>query len=210
MIPIAALVDLKIDKSQEIYTDLLSNEFGTPPVQRYIWGAYNRKPAAQMDFDHLIIKACQEIAANDSSDIQAHDFRPMIKDLNSGLFFLIDTGAATSVFPKSDDHKVPMDEKTGLQAVNGTKIPTYGKKLVKLRFNKKTFEHTMTVAKIQQPIIGWDLLMAFRFDLMWTNSQCVLFCNKTKSSYPLSLGRVERSNLNLAPVEISFKRIFAF
>ena len=96
MIPIAALVDLKIDKSQEIYTDLISNEFGTTPVQRYLWGSYGRKPVAQIDFDHLITKACKQIASSDTDDIQAHDFRPTIKDLNSGMLFLIDTGAATS------------------------------------------------------------------------------------------------------------------
>ena len=131
VIPIAALVDLNVDKDLEIHTDFMSNEFGNSPVQRLLWGSYHKKPVAQMDFDHLIIKACQQIASNNEpSDLETHDFRPRIKDLNSGQFFLIDTGAATSVIPKSDDDDAPMDHKTGLQAVNGTKIPTFGKKVV--------------------------------------------------------------------------------
>ena len=107
------------------------------------------------------------------------------------------------MFPKSDDHSAPMDKHTGLQAINGTTIPTYGKKLVKVRFNKKTFEHSMTVARIDQAIIGWDMLMKFRFDLLWSNSQCILFSQQTKSSYPLQLGRAEKGNLGLATVQLS-------
>ena len=93
-----------------------------------------------MDFDRLVIKACQVIASNE--DTADHDFRPHIKDLNSGRLFLVVTGAAVSVFPKSDDHKGDPDENVGLQAINGAKIRTFGKKTVKLRFNKKVFTHT--------------------------------------------------------------------
>ena len=96
---ISALVDLKTDKNSEIHTDLHAHEFGDPKVKRLLWGSYNRKPVAQMDFDNLVIKACREIAVTD--DPGDHDFRPRIKDLNTGQYFLIDTGAAVSVFPKS-------------------------------------------------------------------------------------------------------------
>ena len=92
MIPIAALIDINVNKDTEIHTDLTSHEFGMPKVKQLLWGTYHRKPVAQMDFDRLVIKACQEVAAaDDSAD---HDFRPRVKDLNSGKFFLIDTGAA--------------------------------------------------------------------------------------------------------------------
>ena len=204
VIPVAALIDIKVDKSTEIHTDFSSNEFENAPVKQLLWGSYKKKPVAQIDLDHLVIKACQEIASN--TDTADHDFRPRIKDLNSGICFLIDTGAALSVFPKSDDHSEPMDENKGLQAINGTKIPTFGTKTIKVRFNKKTFAHKMTVAPIQQAILGWDFIMAFKFDLLWTNGQFVLFCSSSKSSYPLQLGRVSRSNLNLAPIEVSFKQ----
>ena len=45
-----------------------------------------------MDFDRLVIKACSSINAS-TDNVDDHDFRPRIKDLNSGLFNLIDTGA---------------------------------------------------------------------------------------------------------------------
>ena len=64
----------------------MSHEFGNPKVKHLLLGSYHKKPVAQMDFDHLVIKACQEISsANETVD---HDFRPRIKDLNSGLYFL--------------------------------------------------------------------------------------------------------------------------
>ena len=154
----------------------MSNEFGLPPVKQLLWGTYHKKPAAQMDFDRLIIKACQQISASD--DTADHDFRPRIKDLNSGTYFLIDTGAAQSVLPRyMVKEELKLDTDRGLQAVNGTKIPTFGKKTVKVRFNKKVFEHDMSVATVNTGIIGWDFLAKFRFDLLWTNGNCVLYCS---------------------------------
>ena len=163
-----------------------------------------------MDFDRLIVKACQEIAVAD--DLGDHDYRPRIKDLNSGHYFLIDTGAALSIFPSSlvregereregGGHTRP-DSKLALQAINGTKIPTYGKKTVKLRFDKKTFEYEMVLAPVDSPIIGFDMIMKFKLDLLWTNGQCVLFGGPSKSSYTLQLGRAKRNNLSLAPVKV--------
>ena len=131
-----------------------------PPVKQLLWGTYHKKPTAQMDFDRLIIKACKQIDANDNE--ADHDFRPRIKDLNSGQFFLIDTGAAQSVIPRSMVKGAPeMDQNNALQAVNGTRIPTYGKETVKLRFNKKVFEHEMCVASVNSAILGWDFLARF-------------------------------------------------
>ena len=88
-VQLSALIDLKIDKDNKIHTDFHSHEFGSPLVKQLLWGTYHRKPVAQMDFDHLVIKACQKISAAD--EVVDHDFRPRIKDLNSGLSFLIDT-----------------------------------------------------------------------------------------------------------------------
>ena len=76
-----------------------------------------------MAWDRLVIKACKKIEANvDQAD---HDFRPRIKDLNSGLYLLLDTGAALSVFPRSHcKGNLTQDVDKGLVAINGSKIPT--------------------------------------------------------------------------------------
>ena len=110
-----------------------------------------------------------------------------------------------------------MDTSTELQALNGSKLPSFGKQEVKIRLNKKVFVHTMTLASIKSPILGWDFLQSNRFDILWTNNKCVLFCNKSKTSYPLHMGKASTAVLNLAPVsaqasldrgshEVSFKK----
>ena len=169
-------------------------------MKQLLWGSYHKKPIAQMDFDRLVIKACQKVAAE--SDPGDHDFRPRAKDLNSNTYFLVDTGAAVSVYPRSMVTNAKCDVTRGLEAVNGTKIPTFGNKRVKVRFDQKTFEHEMVVADVETGILGFDFLLKFRFDLLWTNSQCVLFCAKSKSTYPLHLGKISRSHLNLSPVSV--------
>ena len=90
-----------------------------------------------MDFDRMVVKACKNISASDN--LGDHDFRPRVKDLNSGIEFLIDTGAATSVFPKHLTKHAKMDQTGGLQAINGAKIPSFGRKTMKIRFDRKTF-----------------------------------------------------------------------
>ena len=108
----------EIDKDLEIHTDILTHEFGDPRVKRLLWGNKYKKPSAQMDFDRLVIKACRQIAkADDKGD---HDYRPRVKDLNSGRYFLLDTGAALSVFPHSGVQS-DVDDGGGLQAINGSK-----------------------------------------------------------------------------------------
>ena len=156
-----------------------------------------------MAFDRQVLKACKTIAS--TTDLADHDFRPRIKDLNTGLYMLIDTGAAVSVFPRTLSKNSTLDVKTGLQAINGTKIPTYGTQSVKIRLDRKTFTHTMVVGQVSCAILGWDFLSKFRLDLIWTNGECVLFNPKSKSTYKLHLGKVPRDNLNLAPIrDMSF------
>ena len=52
----------------------------------------------------------------------------------------------------------------------------------------------MVVGAVDYGILGWDFLLKYHFDLLWTNSKCVLFCGKTKSSYPLHVGQLGRLN----------------
>ena len=129
MIPTAALIDINVEKDAEIHTDFMTHEFGNPQVQQLLWGSYRKKPVAQMDFDRLVIKACRAIDASD--DPGDHDFRPRVKDLNTGLYFLIDTGASISVFPKHlcpDLKNAQPEVHKGLKAINGSKITTFGTK----------------------------------------------------------------------------------
>ena len=94
-----------------------------------------------------------------------------------------------------------------LQAVNGSTIRSYGSKVIKVRLDCKVFEHTMVIASVPTPILGFDFLAKFKLDLIWTHGQCALFSGKNKSTYPLTSGSAPKSHLSLEP--ISFKQYLA-
>ena len=84
-----------------------------------------------------------------------------ITDRRSGLRFLIDTGAQVSVIPPS-----PADRNTPstltLQAVNNTRIRTYGTRSLALNLGlRRTFRWVFVVADVANPILGADFLQHF-------------------------------------------------
>ena len=105
-----------------------------PIVKRLMWGEYFMKPVAQVDFENKVRQAVEAIAAADGDQ----DFRPRLKCLNTKMHFLIDTGAAISVYPCRLCPNAKEDFKKGLQAINGSKIKTFGNKTIKIRPDKKS------------------------------------------------------------------------
>ena len=86
-----------------------------------------------------------------------------IKDINSGKLFLIDSGADVSVFPLTLSPS--SSASTGsLVAANGTKIKTFGFKMVELLFGSLSLSHRFQVADISKPILGSDFFA--QHDLM--------------------------------------------
>ena len=144
----------------KIHVDMISNEFGDPSVKQVIWGEYGDKPVSQIYWDDLVTAAAQQIA--ETEEIESQDVRPRVKDLNSGQFLLVDTGAQISVWPKSLCPEAKLDESKGLQAVNGSKMPTYGTKTVKIRLNKRVFQHEFVISNVQKPILGWNFILKFQ------------------------------------------------
>ena len=117
---IGHLIDIDYNYNSEsktdiIYTDFTSNEFGTTPVEQLIWGEFKTKPVAQHQWEVQVSQAIETIVAAAEKD---HDFRPRIKDLHTGKYFLIDTGACLSVYPKSECPDAIRDNNKGLQAVS--------------------------------------------------------------------------------------------
>ena len=154
---IASLIDIDNDSnSEKIYTDFCNNEFGMPQVKQLFWGQYQSRPVAQDYWNKQVAQAAAVAAAKDDKQ----DIRPRVKDLISGRHMLVDTGAACSVFPLSERPDSKIDHCTGLQAINGSNIPTYGQQDIKIRLNKKEFVHKMYVADIQTPILGFDFIQA--------------------------------------------------
>ena len=59
----------------------------------------------------------------------------------------------------------------------------------------------MTIADIETPILGWDVITAFQLDIIWSNGKWCLYSAKSKSQYPLQTGKIAPGHLNLAPVD---------
>lgn len=82
-------------------------------------------------------------------------------DLNSGLRFLVDTGANVSVLPAT---KKPYSNYTEnhnykLYAANGTVIRTYGTKNLQLNLKlRRPYSWNFIIADVKQPILGADFL----------------------------------------------------
>ena len=74
--------------------------------------------------------------------------------------YLIDTGAAVSVLPKSCANRISDADCLPLVAVNNTTINTYGnsKRVVNVGL-KREYSWAFIVADVKQPIIGADFLI---------------------------------------------------
>uniref|UniRef100_A0A5S6QHD9 RNA-directed DNA polymerase n=1 Tax=Trichuris muris TaxID=70415 RepID=A0A5S6QHD9_TRIMR len=83
-----------------------------------------------------------------------------LMDRHSGTRFLVDTGAAISLLPLSHGIDYPTKTVTqALQAINGTSVKVSGAKTLTVHFdNMPPLTWTFTVAKIDTPIIGADLI----------------------------------------------------
>lgn len=98
--------------------------------------------------------------------------RLSIKDINTGMRFLIDTGANVSVLPVTrKSYSVSDSSNFKLYAANCSEIQTYGTRNLELNLNlKKLYKWTFIVANVKQPIIGADFLRHYNL-LVDLNSQ---------------------------------------
>lgn len=100
-------------------------------------------------------------AADDSLNIPIPR-RLCIFDPLTKLKYLIDTGADVSVVPKLFFESYSPKPQCKLTAANGSDIPVYGTKILKLSLGlRKEFIHLFLVAGVKQPIIGSDFLAKF-------------------------------------------------
>ena len=113
---------------------------------RSIYGANMNLSLWHNDWENLT-KAAIETASlinveiGQFETIKTVDIRPKVYDQKSCQWILLDTGAATSVFPQNQFPTAKQDEKRVLRAVNGSKIATYGTKQVQLIIDNKTYLH---------------------------------------------------------------------
>ena len=85
-----------------------------------------------------------------------------VTDKNSGIQYLVDTGAEVSVIIPSRTERPRQPDPLKLQAVNNTSIKTYGKRSLTLDLGlRRTFRWVFVVADIKRSIVGADFLRHF-------------------------------------------------
>ncbi len=89
----------------------------------------------------------------------AHGLLVHIVDKTSQRRFLVDTGAAYSIFPYSSPGKQSCPRLTG---ADGLHIPCWGERRLSLTFHSRLFVWPFLLAKVQFPIIGVDFLRHFK------------------------------------------------
>ncbi|KAA3679483.1 uncharacterized protein DEA37_0012673 [Paragonimus westermani] len=106
--------------------------------------------------------ARQHVAATDVAGSRSRLI--FIRDRESGVRYLIDTGAEISVLPLDSRERLTQAQST-LSAANGTLITVYSQRSHILNLGlRRTFRWLFTVAHVQMPIVGIDFLE--HFDLL--------------------------------------------
>lgn len=106
-----------------------------------------------------------------------------INDDTSGQNFLCDTGAKVSILPSTALDMCSKHQNDLLETANRTKIPTYGKRQVKLCFNGQGFTWDFVMAKVARLLPGADFLCVN--DLLVNMLNCRLGNAKDLNSFRL-------------------------
>ena len=139
---------------------------------------------------------------HDSADASfpklSHSKLLYVADKGHTCRYLVDTGAAVSVLPKSCANGISDADSLPLVAANNSTIHTYGncKRVVDVGL-KREYPWTFIVADVQQPIIGTDFLIHYNL-LVDLRSRCLrdmrtglAIAASLSSIKPLSLNRVD-------------------
>ena len=89
-----------------------------------------------------------------------------IREPNTKLKFLVDTGAVISLLPASSANKKWEDPALTLQAANGSRIKTYGRHTLRLNLGlRRDFPWAFTIADVSSPILGMDFLSHYQLTI---------------------------------------------
>ncbi|XP_055941785.1 uncharacterized protein LOC129971835 [Argiope bruennichi] len=122
---------------------------------------------------------------------ECRKFRLFVKDKkNTGLRFLVDSGADVSLIPATHRNKTIDDFK--LYAANGTEIPTYGIKILNLNLGLgREFKFPFILAKVDKAIIGADFLTKFKLLIDIHNKQLINGITKLSVRYHVTTVSVD-------------------
>ena len=119
------------------------------------------------------------------------------------MSFLVDSGAAVSIIPRSRVKDVTVSQDVNLKAVNGSAIQTYGKRTFRLQLGRAHFTHNFVVADLPG-VLGFDWMTQHGIDLTWkSDGKCKL--STGKRTIPVTMGRPSNELLGLQLAEVDFK-----
>ena len=110
-----------------------------------------------------------EISASEAVDwpdgFLGVDLRPKLFDNVTKSWRLLDTGAMLSVVPPQPGDV--QSDSIVLEAVDGSKIKTYGQRNQEVRLGRKTFKIKCVIADVKESILGWDFIQKNRLNFIW-------------------------------------------
>ena len=131
-----------------------------------------------------------------------------VYDISSRCKFLVDTGAEVSVFPATSRDRRFGRKGLELQAANGSRIKSYGSKLLKIRLPCGTFRWSFILADVGQLLLGPDFLRQYALLVDVKHQRLVNALSFT--SIPLGLDTVCPSNLNcISTIHNLYARLLA-
>ena len=83
---------------------------------------------------------------------------PYLYDKQLKHWQLVDSCAAVSVWPTRLFPDAVLNKGVALQAVNQSRLVTYGKPTIEFKISRKTYRHEAYIADVESPIIGNDIL----------------------------------------------------
>ena len=130
--------------------------------------------------------------------------RPYLKDPNTNRQQLVDTGAVVSCWPRKDYPEAAIDTSILLEAVNKTRIATYGKVTRAVKIGRKTYNTEFILADIETPVLGWDFIVQHKISLIWSDcgTELSLVDRKAGISQRVWLEETSESILGLATLEV--------
>ena len=81
-----------------------------------------------------------------------------VRDVISGVYFLVDSGAEVSILTPSQYDRKWRRSGVTLSAANGADIASFGTRYSTLRLGSKEYSWNFTVADVNVPILGADFL----------------------------------------------------
>ncbi|GFX14754.1 hypothetical protein TNCV_1484981 [Trichonephila clavipes] len=118
-------------------------------------------------------RAVDLVASSPATEYKdCRNYHLFVTDKNTGLRFLVDSGADLSIIPASCKNKICDSFK--LYAANCSEIPTFGHKILTLNLGLcREFQFPFIIAKVDKGIIGADFLNKFNLLIDIRNKQLI-------------------------------------